>query len=359
MKYNIDFFLSVLSREINQPILEFPFGKAIKTDALTAFRYAALSNSGYLDTSCIEKRLIIRRDYFRIINQVKNGEIQSGIFNGEEPVFKMTPRILFEKYPWMIKGEKYIFFLEYDPKLKKGEPPFFEALINLSKQATSSGINPRDIVVTLVAKNKPKDLEAFFEFYVCDNYRKQGYFTDSQLPFFYGVGTPDAGAIRTSVLINELFKPLSVSGLSVVDLMLLKYQPKGKINFDFDNKKVFEVKTTSLDGSQIKKYIDQNIFDNAFEVIPHKRSKDSYSGLIMFSETGEEVILEDDAQRNVENSELYLNWLYTYIKCFLITNLSNSDFETFKKDYLVKTTNQLWDVLGRVSFKEILNRLEL
>ena len=206
MKYNANFFYEVLKNSFHYEEVTFPFCRALKLSSIDAFRYVVYSNSGYLDLSQIENRLIIRKDFFRIFNQDEQESIQHGLFDGKNCIFKATPNLFFDKYPYILNGDKYIVFLEYNPKVKIGEPPYYPLLRNLHARIIGEGLNPFDFVVTLVpSNNNPKDLESFFEYCMVEEYRRKGYLTDSQIPFYYGVGTPDAAAYSERHMHDEIF----------------------------------------------------------------------------------------------------------------------------------------------------------
>jgi hypothetical protein len=118
MKYNSEFFYNVLINNYQYEEVNFSFCRALKISSMDAFRYVVFSNSGYLDLSQIENRLIIRKDYFRVFNQAEQESIQHGLFEGRNCIFKTTPNLFFEKYPKILKGDKFIVFIEYNTKLK-------------------------------------------------------------------------------------------------------------------------------------------------------------------------------------------------------------------------------------------------
>lgn len=355
MKYDSSFFTIVLQNELGYESVSFPFCRAIKMSPIDAFRYSVISNSGYLDLSQVENRLLIRKDFFRIFNQAEQESIQNGVFDRITPDFNYTPRLFFEKYPRIINHEKFIIFLEYNPKLRIGEPPYYPLLRSLSEKIIINGYDPLDFVVTLVpSNNNPKDLESFFEYVVNEKYRRNGYLTDSQLPFYYGVGTPDAAIYNFKRFRDNLFNEIGICGATIIDLMCLEYLPKEEcIAPDVEDSAVFEIKTGSLDGSQIEKYISMNIFKRAYEVIPHKNAKSDYAGLIHYSKSGSEIV-EESGCNDTSRSKQYEEWLETYVKCYLIANLSNIEFIDYKNRNSIKTTRQLIDVLKVSSINEII-----
>ena len=357
MKYNASFFQNVLINNFGYTLVDLDFCKAIEVPAMDGFRYAVISNSGYLDLSQIEKRLIIRKDLFRVFNQAEQESIQHGIFDGNNPVFRYTPNKFFTQYPSIISGQKYIVFLEYDAKAKMGEPPYYCLLRELNSRIVESEMNPLDFIITLVPFNSsPKDLESFFEFYISELYRRKGYLTDSQVPFYYGVGTPDAAAYKYNVF-SDFFKEIGICGASTIDLMCLSYQHRSAIELSSNQGAiVFEMKTGSVDGSQIKKYIAKEIFHKAYEVIPHKKGRSEYAGLVHFDDSGFSIVEDSDTMSTIRESD-YLNWLITYAKCFIFANISDGMLEAFKDKFAITTTKQIIDKLKSMSIHEIFSMI--
>lgn len=358
MKYTANFFQNVLINSLGYEQAEFGSFKGVKMSPIDAFRYCVISNSGYLDVNQIEKRLIIRKDLFRVFNQAEQESIQHGIFDRDNPVFKYTPNLFFEKYPDLMTSDKVVLFVEYNPKEKKGRPPYYSLLESLNEEVLKNDLNPHNFVVTLVPNNNnPRDLESFFEFYINERFRRRGFLTDSQLPFYYGVGTPDAGVYSNEDIRNQIFAKLNISGATIIDLMCLKYLKKEDLIKANDMAIVFEVKTGSTDGSQIIKYEQMNVFDEAYEVIPHKVEKSEYAGLISFDEQGKENV-QASQELNNSNINIYYDWLYTYIKCFLMTNMCEEKFESFKKQRNIKTTKQLIDVIKEIRIDDLIDLIK-
>lgn len=357
MKYNANFFYDVLIKNYHYEEVNFPFCRAIRMNPIDAFRYVVFSSSGYLDLSQIENRLIIKKDYFRIFNQAEQEAIQHGIFDGKTCDYKATPNLFFEKYPYILNSDKYVVFIEYDAKLKIKEPPYYPFLRELNNKILQENLNPNDFIVTLIPlNNSPKDLEAFFEFCMVEKYRRKGYLTDSQIPFYYGVGTPDAAAYSNELLRNDIFNYLGITGATTIDLMCLKYQIKGTYNKCEDNSLVFEVKTSTIDGSQINKYKNMEVFNKAYEVIPHKTKVDSYSGLISYDDYGNEKV-EESETFSTNSRDKYYSWLIKYVKCFLIANFSKEELEKFKSDFHINNTNELMSVLDSLTIREIIDKV--
>ncbi|MDD4243029.1 MAG: hypothetical protein PHG08_01840 [Bacilli bacterium] len=357
MKYNSELFYNVLINNYQYEEVNFSFCRALKISSMDAFRYVVFSNSGYLDLSQIENRLIIRKDYFRVFNQAEQESIQHGLFEGRNCIFKATPNLFFEKYPKILKGDKFIVFIEYNTKLKIGEPQYYPLLRNLHSRIEAEGLDPFDFIITLIpSTNNPKDLESFFEFCIVEKYRRNGFLTDSQIPFYYGVGTPDAAAYSNITINNEIFRYLNIVGATTIDLMCLRYQKLSSTPILVDDSYVFEVKTGSVDGSQIKKYKEMNIFNKAYEVIPHKNNVSDYSGLINYDDNGNEKIHESDLF-DTSNRSRYYTWLSVYIKCLLVTNFTNHEFANFKKRKNINDTESLISILKKMTFKEIIDEI--
>ncbi len=317
-------------------------GRIVEMEAIDAFTYSIFTNSGYLKLDEPEKRLLIKKDFFRVYNQAEQYELQFGLFKYDSLVLSQSPVKYFEMYPWLISSKKYVVFLEYSTTSKNNEPPYYKKLYELNKKITLQGMEPHDFVITLVNSDRAMELESFFEYLVSEKYKKEGFFTDNQLPFYYGIGTPDIAAFSISELSDLTYSYFGIKSCSFIELSYLKHLSTSscKNNSNTDKDVVFEVKTSSIDGSQIKKYIDKNIFDEAYEVIPQKSEKSTYSGLINIKK-GVLNIDKLNLELNIENKNNYKIWLLNYVKVLILANLNDADLAEFLRENIIDTQSKL------------------
>lgn len=357
MKLYSDYLKNILKRNLGFRIINDPdLGMLFELKPIEAYRYVVLTGSGYLNLEEPELRTFSKRDVFRVFNQAQQFDIQLGVFDDNDVEFKYDSRYFFDKYPFILNGKKYILFLDFIEDNSSGEPSYYDSLRKINKIIVDKGENPNNYVVSLVDEDNRKDLESFFEYFVCDYFARRGFFTDSQIPFYYGVGTPDIAAFSLPELSNLLEEKYGISGCTTFELMNLKLLNDLKSLGQNDTNKnfVFEVKTTSTNGSQIKKYIDKDVFDKAYEMIPHKKRKSDYAGLFHFTDDGE-LLIEESKDLSTKNKSLFNDWLSTYFKMYLLHNFTKAQFEDFKKNNNINTNADLIRVLRSLSFRDLID----
>ncbi|MFH1543239.1 MAG: hypothetical protein ABIE03_01770 [Patescibacteria group bacterium] len=335
---NKSFVLNTLTKSLGLKRVKNPcVGDTIELSPREAFLYAVLSAHGYLDISEPECRFFLKRDYYRIFNQAEEYNIQEGLMSISDLSFSCTPRINVLEKPYILKGYKYLLPIEYEKYSL-----FLERLKEISKELIQNNYNPNDYIIIPIRKGltKVSEFESFFEFIISSYFSKFGFFTDTQIPFYYGVGTPDASIYRVDELSNALTKyGVGFRGYSLIELMTIttfgldKVKNNTKSFQDWKNA-VFEVKTLQSSAPQIEKYISKQIFHKAFEVIPFKKDASSYSGLITFNAEGDMTIIDKNSTQITDYAKesRYNKWLDTYIKFYLLANLSTDSLEKMSKE---------------------------
>ena len=331
------FVLSVLNKTLGFPIVDIPrIGKVAKLSAREAFLYSTLTAHGYLDTSEPENRFFLKRDYYRVFNQAEEFELQEGLMSISDLSFSCTPTINIVDKPYIRGGSKYILPIEYTKYAS-----FLGQLDKVSAYLKGkSGKSPHDFVIVPIraGQSKVSEFEAFFEYIISFYFSKLGYFSDTQIPFYYAVGTPDAAIYDIPKLRAALKKNgLGQKGYSLIELMTITTFGLDTFvaseNSDLVDSAVFEVKTLQKSAPQIKKYIETGIFNKAFEVIPFKGYGEDYAGLISFKQDGSMVVIEENSKQriNKDKQSRYLEWLDIYIKFYLLANLKTEELETVSR----------------------------
>ena len=357
VKLYSDYLKNIIKKNFGFNVVNDPnLGMLFELKPMEAYRYVVLTGSGYLNLDEPELRTFNKRDVFRVFNQAQQFDVQLGVFDDNDVEFKYDSRYFFEKYPFILKGKKFIVFLDFVEDNSSGEPAYYADLRRINQLILDKGENPNDYIISLVDEENRKDLESFFEYFVCDYFARRGFFTDSQIPFYYGVGTPDIAAYSLPELSNLLEEKYGISGCTTFELMNLKLlnDLKSLGQNTSDQNFVFEVKTTSTNGSQIKKYIDKDVFDKAYEMIPHKKKQSDYAGLFHFSDDGD-LLIEESKELSTKNKALFNDWLSIYFKMYLLHNFTKEKFEIFKANNAIKTNNDLINTLRNISFKQLIN----
>jgi len=334
---NKEFVLKVLHNTLGYKIVVNPVvGEIIQLKPREAFLYAVLTAHGYLDSSEPEFRFFLKRDYYRIFNQAEEYNIQEGLLSISDSSFSCTPNINIIEKPYILEGNKYLLPIEY-----REYSEFITKLREIHEKLSISGYRANDFIIIPIRNktSKVSEFESFFEFIISRYFSKFGFFSDTQIPFYYGIGTPDASIYKISELTKALSKyNVGYRGYSLIELMTITTFGLDKITipnelFSWDNA-VFEVKTLQSSAPQIKKYISKGIFHKAFEVIPFKNSGNYYSGLITFSVKGEMKILQENSDLKVNRNQKYKynSWLDTYVKFYLLANLTTTNLEELSRD---------------------------
>ncbi|MCK4456703.1 MAG: hypothetical protein KAW39_03085 [Thermoplasmata archaeon] len=334
--YSVDrnLILRILQRGLGYPLVRVQVGdesiSSIRMSPRSAFVYAALTGHGYLDVTEPELRYFVTKNMFRVFNQAGEHNLQNGIFVTDSMHLFCTPNLMAKEKPYISEGDKYVMPVVFDDHQ--------ELLVRLSATSNAfsdSGLNPHDVIVCpiRVGTKSTTELESFFEFVVADAYSREGYIVDTQIPFYYGVGTPDVAAYAIPDLAEVLREHgyIGVGG-TTIDLMLRRLfgslgekdpHPAGR-----RDSIVFEVKTGQTEAPQILKYIRRGVFAHAYEVIPCEKDPEEYAGLVTVSKNGELMRKEGlgSTEFSVEKRDSYFDWLADYFKVFIISNLSNLEF---------------------------------
>lgn len=353
LKYTTENIINTLTKNLGFSVVDDAFlGTLVELNNYDAYKYCVITGQGYLKEDEPEKRFILTRDYFRVFNQAMEYELQFGIFDEKNISLFETPHIHIEQFPRIIEGSKFIAFVEY-----KNNKDLLKKLDDIIQYIKEKGDEPGDYIICPVRLGKLVDFEPFFEYVVTEIFNRMGYITDNQIPFFYGVGTPDCAVYELDNLVSSLSQYTGLNGFSIFELSLvntplakfkIKHTPLERIN-NF-NAMVGEVKTGSVDGSQIKKYIDREIFDEAVEIIPHKKDISEYAGLINFNEDGK-VVFNMLRKQKVDkfSQESYINWLIDYMKYYILASYTDEEFIFFKDKYK----------LNSINFVEEINRIDI
>ncbi len=355
------FVLNVLNKTLGFPIVEIPYiGKVAKLSAREAFLYATLTAHGYLDTSEPENRFFLKRDYYRVYNQAEEYELKEGLMSISDLSFSCTPTINISDKPYIFEGSKYILPIEYSEYTS-----FLSQLKKISEYSNNNTVNsPHDFIVLPIrtGQSKVSEFEAFFEYVVSFYFSKLGYFSDTQVPFYYAVGTPDTAIYDIPELRVALRKyNLGKRGYSLIELMTITTFGLDSFvaseNSKLVDSAVFEVKTLQSSAPQIKKYIKTGIFNKAFEVIPFKTNGEDYAGLISFKEDVSMVVIEKNSNQKLnKNKQLkYLKWLNIYIKFYLLANLKTQELEIVAKTYKFSLNkNDLISFLKEIDYDSLI-----
>lgn len=353
--------IKILSQNFGFPVVRNPVvGEVVQLDAQSAYFYSAVTGHAYLNNPILG---FSPNGLIYIFNQANAYNLITGMFD-RDGSFRNTPLLHTQLYPFIQTSPKYILPVEYQSSYRALQ----DKLTTISEQLTREGFNPTDFLICRIdLKTKGYHMEAFCEYVVSEYFNRQGYLTETQIPFFYSGGTPDLAAYEIPTVINVLRKyGVIFNGSSFIKIASIRAFEMQKSQHDESQQAskvealVGEAKTSTLDAStQMKKYLSFGVFNKAYEIIPHKTTPEVISGLISFDEEGYIQVQEakQPVMVNQKKQQEYLAWLKNYIKYFLVVNLSNDEFDDFYGQVTgrgSRTLSQLIEFVNQLEYEQIL-----
>lgn len=329
MKIDKKSVIKILNKNFGFKVVNNPVaGEVIKVSALDAYLYSSITGHPYL---CNLSGGFSPNGLMQVFNQATSYNFVSGMFD-RTGRFKYTPLLLSREYPFITNAEKFIIPLEYN---KHSE--YESKRKTLHEKLKKEGFDPSDFIICTIKKSTSGyGMEPFCEYVTSEYFRRRGYLTETQIPFYYNGGTPDFAAYDFPEVLDILRKNgLISSGAMLVELSTLKLFQNSKfkaIGSKEPEAIVGEAKTSSMEAiKQIKKYLGKKIFNRAYEIIPHKEKPEIICGLITFNANGEIMVFEGKEKPLVDKKVQsdYFDWLGNYTKYFLLANLDNSEFNDF------------------------------
>ena len=352
----------ILSQNFGFPVVQNPVvGPVVQLSALDAYFYSAVTAHAYLNDP---KNGFSPNGLMCVFNQANAYNLVTGMFN-RNGYFNNTPLLHAIKHPFILTEPKYILPLEYHDHYRELQ----EKTSELYKRLTDVGFNPSDFIVCRVSLDTAGyHMEPFCEYVVSEYFNRRGYLTETQIPFYYSGGTPDLAAYEIPDVVNTLrAHGIATKGFSFIEIASFKiFGSHQETTHEFSSALetiVGEVKTASLKADkQIQKYLSFQLFNKAYEIIPHKPTPEVISGLITFDEDGYIRVMEaqQPAVVNQVKQREYLDWLNNYIKYFLIANLSNEELDEFYSRLTgrkSRSVNQLIAFVNGLDYEKIVARV--
>jgi hypothetical protein len=329
MNIDAENILKILNTNFDFKIIEDDVvGNVIEMEPAEAYYYSVIVGSPYLNNPDLPFDPKGKQTVF--IHALSYTLVTSFFYIDENgfPYPWNTPKEHAEKYPFITTGKKWILPLniKFSHKLEHRKK-IFDSLLEAGK-------NPYDYLLTEVRLDtEGYGLEPFLEYVVSNYYRKNGYISETQIPLFYGKGTPDVGSFKIPILMSTLRKNGLVNkGAFLIELASLStFKPKlSRSNYTEGDLDIIvgEAKLKSIDAqNQITKYVSTGLFSKAYEIIPDKKTPTKF-GLITFDKDGRLQIINPLIHRNINKSaqDEYIKWFSNYIKYYLLGNLTRTEF---------------------------------
>lgn len=360
IKITKELVIQILNNGLKFPIKNIDgIGEIIAMTSRQALTYAIITSHGYLDKSEPDSMYILTRDNFRIFNQAEDFDLQEGVFSLSGLRLVTTINNEIQRKPFLKNGEKYILPIEYsgyaDLKLK---------ILELFVKIKTTPYDYHNFIICPISVQN-SGLESFFEYVVSVFFNQKMFLTDTQIPFFYGVGTPDVAAYKITPLMKLLQKyGFLEKGGSIIDLMSISsfgiYNSNSQLDVN-DESIVFEVKTSQTSAPQIKKYTQTKIFEKAYEVIPVEKKSENYAGLFTINSNGDILISESHKIIEFDKAKqgIYFQWITIYLKMYILANLKTDELEYLIKERGHKINNNgLIEYAKTVDFEELLKSIK-
>jgi hypothetical protein len=357
MRLNKENITQILSKNFNFDKIDDPYlGTIVKVSAFDAFIYSSVTGHGYLDNT---SQPYTPNGLMQIFNQANAYNFVTGMFDRDGNLFH-SPLYEVKNHPYLSDGDKFIVPIEYETNAN-----LQEKLFETKKHIVRSGREPKDFIICRIKTTTAGfSMEPFMEYVTSKYFNKRGYFTETQIPFYYSGGTPDFAAYVLPNIGNIVKKHFGFMGSSFIGLASIRafglHENNGERQIETEAI-VGEVKTASLQAlDQIRKYLDKGIFNRAYEIIPNKKTPETIAGLITLDDEGEIKIYEAKTAAKVipEKQSEYLAWLQNYIKYFLIANLTNEELDEFYSQKSGKRTKTVHELLAFINALHIENILD-
>ena len=308
-------------------------GPGIELPAYDAFVFSLITGAGYLENKIFP---YTPKGHFKVFQSALSNKMVTGLF--ENYSLRTTPYYLSKSRPFLFTGNKTIIPVEF-----KTEKELHLKLDSLCKNS-----NTDVLILRVETYKKGNGLESFLEYFACRYFNKKGYITETQIPLFPTVGSPDFGGFNISS--EFLFE----HGFNVVELSLLRLFPK-KTKSSFEKKNinfiVGEAKTSTLSLSkQLKKYTDTGLFSEGVEILPMK-SKASEASKFYIDD--ENRLVYEPGQNNLlikkDQQGLYYAWLKQYFSLYIIANLTNDEMSEYYRYKMNKKIKRGDDIMSLAS----------
>ena len=360
MQLNKESVIKILKNNFNFKSYRDEFlGEVVVTDSLNAYIYSAVTGHGYLDNIV---QPFTPNGLMQIFNQANSYNFVTGMFDRDGNLYH-TPFYQAQKRPYLITGRKHIVPIEYNTNANL-QRKLKEIVSYLERQ----GKDPRNFIICRIkTSTSGYSMEPFLEYVATKFFNKQGYLTETQIPFYYSGGTPDFAAYLlpdVKKIIKASFKSSGASFIGLASIKVFGYRLDGDGEEQIEEAIVGEAKTSSLTAlEQIEKYLESKIFNKAYEIIPHKETPEVRAGLLTFDSEGHIKVYEAKVPAEVEpeRQRKYLDWLRNYIKYFLIANISNEELDEIYSRYTKKGTRNISDLVNFINnfrFEEFIEILK-
>lgn len=329
-------FIKVFENNFKYEIVDTPLGKGVKMDCYSAFVFSCVTGYGYLENHILPYS---PKPQIKIFYNALEYKFVTGLFN--KTSLYNTPYNISLSKPYIFSGDKIIVPIE------------FEKDIILQKQLRtfiSENKNHKDYIIARIETSKKGNgMEPFMEYLTCEYFQKYGYIVENQIPLSHSEGTPDFGGFK--LLVNRDSK-YQLNSINIIQLAMIRIKKtvenyKHLDDLDFI---VGEAKTSTLAmKKQLYKYIKTGYFNKAFEIHPSKSTPDDDSFGLISIDKSYKLLKVDSKQKllavNKIKQQQYNDWLIIYKKLYLLSNLTNDEFNEYHLETMHKQMSSDIDII--------------
>jgi hypothetical protein len=348
--------LNIFEKNFKCDVIDTEVGKGFKLSPYQAFIFCSITGSGYLDNPIMP---FTPKGLLKVFYNAMHYNFVTGLFDNTN--LKHTPYSLNQLHPFLFNDDyKVIIPIEFNSDIEL-QDFLFEKIRTVS--------NPTQYIIMRVEiSKKGNGLEPFMEYLANTYFINKGFICENQIPLSHTLGSPDFGGYGIPEVLKVLSKyGIHFNGLNVIELAMLRFNKNSNVANDIfsDDLIVGEAKTsTTVMKKQLNKYLASKLFNYGIEIHPSKPipSNDSF-GLLNIDDKSFIHYTKPKFKNEligIKNQAEYKKWLKTYVKLYLIANLSNNEFQSFYKEVVgnsISTNSDISTFVGNLSFEMILDKL--
>ena len=358
MELNKENIINIFKNNFNCEIIETDLGKGFKLSPYQAFIFCSITGSGYLDNPIMP---FTPKGLLKVFYNAMHYNFVTGLFDNTN--LKHTPYSLNQVYPFLFSDDyKVIIPIEFNSDIELQEF-LFEKISFIS--------NPTQyIIMRIEVSKKGNGLEPFMEYLANSYFVNKGFICENQIPLSHALGSPDFGGYGIPEVLKVLSKyGVHFNGLNIIELAMLRFKKNSiEANDVFSDALIVgEAKTsTTTMEKQLNKYLTSKLFNYGIEIHPSKNNASNNSfGLLNIDINYYLKYTKPKIKSNIIDVKFqseYKKWLKTYVKLYLIANLSNSEFQSFYFEVagsLISTKSDISTFVVNLSFETILDKLKV
>ena len=361
MEIYADSFLKIMRKNFDYKSVKTELGEGIRMDPYSAFIYSAVTGARYLDNPDFP---FTPKGRMRLFYNALDYNFVTGLFDNTSLYY--TPYNISRSKPYLFKEDKIIIPIEFERDID---------LIKISEDFIDSHrLDSTNYLIQRIEISKNGNgMEPFLEYLCSEFFKKEGYIVETQIPLSHKDGTPDFGGyflIKFRKFIENFGLPLQ--NIHLLELAMIRIRIKSNYLLDsktllFDDRFVVgEAKPNNASMKlQLIKYLKTGFFNEGYQLSPTNNKLSPFLGSL-FIDSEYNVIVKKPTEENKfqlrDHQQKYSIWLLNYIKYYLISNLTNDEFNDFfikNKKRKISSKHDIIDFINNLTYEDILNEIRL